>query len=178
MAYWNCRRFGYPKFRVFGNRRYMLDILVCRTLKDVLVQLKIAMLKQQHAEILSAVTELTNLLNGSFEEAASQLGTARTNLARLIAKHLKTEEEELHAPLRARGLTAQIPAFAEIAAETRDLRLNYSAHIGEWHARTIQANWPGYIASARRLHAALERLTKREEEGIYPAAQRLLSELR
>ena len=142
------------------------------------MQFKIALLKQQHAEILSAVLELTKLFAGSFEEAAPKLGTARTNLARLITKHLKTEEEELHVPLRARGLTRQIPAFANIAAETRDLRLAYSAHIGDWHARTIQANWPGYTASARRLHTALERLTKREEDEIYPAAQRLLSELR
>ena len=151
---------------------------MCRTPEDAQVQFKIALLKQQHAEILSAVAELTRLFAGSFEDAAPQLGTARTTLARLIAKHLKTEEDELHAPLRARRLTAQIPAFADIAAETRDLRLAYSAHIGDWHARTIQANWPGYTASARRLHTALERLTKREEDEIYPAAQRLLSELR
>ena len=157
----------------------MLDILVCRTLEDALVQFKIALLKQQHAEILSAVAELTKLFAGSFEDAVPQLGTARTTLARLIAKHLKTEEEELHAPLRARRLTTtQIPAFADIAAETRDLRLAYSAHIGDWHARTVQADWSEYTASARRLHAALERLTRREEEEIYPAAQRLLSELR
>lgn len=154
----------------------MLGILVCRTPEDALVQLKIVLLKQQHAEILSAVAELTKLFAGSFEEAGPQLGTARTTLARLVAKHLKTEGEELHAPLRARGLTTQIPAFADIAAETRDLRLAYSAHIGDWHARTVPANWSGYTASARRLHAALERLTKREEEEIYPAAQRLLSE--
>lgn len=146
-------------------------------LEDALVQLKIALLKQQHTEILSAVDELTNLLGGSFEAVAPQLGTARTTLARLIAKHLKTEEEELHAPLRARRLTTQIPAFADIAAETRDLRLAYSAHIGDWHARAVQSNWPGYTASARRLHSALERLTRREEEEVYPIAQRLLAEL-
>jgi len=99
---------------------------VCRTPENALVQFKIALLKQQHAEILSAVLELTKLFAGSFEEAAPKLGTARTNLARLITKHLKTEEEELHVPLRARGLTRQIPAFANIAAETRDLRLAYS----------------------------------------------------
>ncbi len=156
----------------------MLGILVCRTPEDAPVQFKIALLKQQHDEILSAVAELTKLFAGSFEDAVPQLGTARTTLARLIAKHLKTEEEELHAPLRARRLTTQIPAFADIAAETRDLRLAYSAHIGDWHARAVQADWSGYTASARRLHAALERLTRREEEEIYPAAQRLLSELR
>jgi len=133
----------------------MLGIFVCRTPEDALVQFKIALLKQQHAEILSAVAELKKLFAGSFEEAGPQLGTGRTTLARLIAKHLKTEEEELHAPLRERGLTTQIPAFADIAAETRDLRLAYSAHIGDWHARTVPANWGhrriSFCAYAKRL---------------------------
>jgi hypothetical protein len=86
----------------------MSGILVCRTPEDALVQLNIALLKQQHAEILSAVAELTKLFVGSFEEAGPQLGPARTTLARLIATHLRTEEEELHVPLRARGLTVSI----------------------------------------------------------------------
>jgi hypothetical protein len=76
----------------------MLGILVCRTPEDALVQFKIALLKQQHAEILSAVAELTKLFAGSFEEAGPQLGIARTTLARLIAKHLKTEEEKFMRP--------------------------------------------------------------------------------
>ncbi|MEG3178925.1 hypothetical protein U1872_22115 [Sphingomonas sp. RB3P16] len=48
------------------------------------MQFKIALLKQQHAEILSAVAELTKLFAGSFEDAVPQLGTARTTLERFL----------------------------------------------------------------------------------------------
>jgi len=139
------------------------------------VHLDIALLKQQHLGILNASKALTELLSETFAVAAPQIGQARTTLARLIAEHLKTEEDILHTPLRTHKLAASIPAYAEIAAETRDLRLRYSAHIGDWPARSIEKDWQGYAADARALSTAVTALALREEREIYPAAQQLLA---
>lgn len=140
------------------------------------MHLDIALLKQQHLAIINASKALTDLLSESFAVAAPQIGQVRTTLARLIAEHLKTEEDLLHTPLRARKLAASIPGYAEIAAETRDLRLRYSAHIGNWPARSIEQDWRGYAADARALSNAVTALAFREEREIYPAAQRLLAD--
>lgn len=142
------------------------------------MHLDIALLKQQHVGILNASRVLTGLMAGTFADAAPHIGQARTTLARLIAEHLKSEDEILHAPLRDHKLTDQIPGYAAIAAETRDLRLRYSAHIGEWPARAVEADWQTYIVEARRLSQAVTALAAQEEREIYPAAQRLLAGMR
>jgi hypothetical protein len=134
-------------------------------------------LKQQHIGILDASKVLTDLLAGTFADAAAHLGLARMTIARLISEHLKSEDDILHAPLRAHKLTVQIPSYAAVAADTRDLRLRYSAHIVDWPARAVEANWQAYVIEARRLGEAVTALATREEQEIYPAAQRLLAEV-
>ena len=42
-------------------------------------------------------------------------------------------------------------AVLQHAGRTLDLRLAYSAHFGDWHARSVPANWSGYTARACRL---------------------------
>lgn len=139
------------------------------------MQLDIPLLKQQHVGILNATKVLTGLMAGTFADAAAHLGQARTTLARLISEHLRTEDEVIHAPLRAHKLTDKVPNYGAIATETRDLRLRYSAHIGDWPVRAVEADWHAYVTEARRLSEDVTALAAREEQEIYPAAQRLLA---
>jgi hypothetical protein len=142
------------------------------------VRLNSSLLKQQHVGIIDAIKTLNALLVGSFADAAALLGQARMALARLIAEHLKSEEELLHGPLKTHRLTDQISSYAAIAAATRDLRIRYSAHISDWPMRTIEANWQAYVVEARRLSEAVASLAAREEQEIYPAAEQLLAGIR
>jgi hypothetical protein len=137
--------------------------------------MNVALLKQQHLAIMDAGRKLDELCAGSLEDALPHLGAARSGLAQLIARHHVTEEAELHAPLRNRKLAGQIACYGDIAAQTRELRLAYSAHIAAWPMAAITADWNGYRNSARELALELQALALREERDLFPAAQALLS---
>ncbi len=138
------------------------------------VQINLLPLRQQHAAITAASDNLTSLFAMSFEDASGRLVAARSALARLIAEHLKTENDELHLPLHERGLTSRIPSYADIAKQTRELRLNYSAHIGQWSSATIELDWFGYTHAASAVCADLKAMITREEQELFPAAEALL----
>lgn len=140
------------------------------------MSVNVALLSRQHAAIIAASDDLASLLSGSFTAAADRLGPARSILARLLAEHLQIENDEVHRPLQARSLTSRIPAYDEIAAQTRDLRLAYSSHISVWRMSAIEAEWTVYAETSRRFCADLRKLIAREERELFPAAQLLLNE--
>lgn len=142
------------------------------------MQIDLALLRRQHAAIISASDDFAKLLSGSYADASDRLATARSTLARLIAEHLKTEGEQLHAPLQAHHLTANIPSYAQIAAQTRDLRIAYSSHISVWRTSTIEQNWAAYVTASQRFCRDLKEVLAREERELFPAAQALLAGLR
>lgn len=134
-----------------------------------------AVLERQHAEINVAVGELMDLLKGHSPASMQVLSEARNRIARLVSSHMKNEEEILFAPLRRRRLSGGIPCYASIIATTRELRLRYSAHIGRWPARAIDADWDGYRRSTIALHLGFAALRERKMAEFYPAAEQMLS---
>jgi len=138
--------------------------------------MNVELLKQQHVEIIDAGRKLDQLCARSLEDAVPHLGAARSGLAKLIARHHATEEAELHGPLRSRKLAGRIACYADIVAQTRELRLAYSAHITSWPMAAITADWNGYRNSARELALELQALALREERDLFPIAQRLLDQ--
>lgn len=136
----------------------------------------IELLKSQHAAIIAANEELQGLWSETYIVASDRLGGVRSKLARLIAEHLAAENEQLHAPLQARKLTGSIPAYEQIAAETRELRLAYSKHISEWRLSAIERDWVGYVCAAQAFSLALLRVMGREERELFPLAVSLLAQ--
>lgn len=139
--------------------------------------MNIALLCRQHAAIIAATDELTSLLSGSYVAAESRLMIARSTLARLVSEHLKTENELIHGPLQARGLTSKIPAYADIAAGTRELHLAYSSHVGTWRPGMIESDWSSFGAAARKLCSEMRNILIREERELFPIAQALLRDV-
>jgi hypothetical protein len=142
------------------------------------MRIDIALLKRQHAAIIVAADDFAKLLSGPYEAASDRLAIARSTLARLIAEHLKTEGEQLHAPLQAHQLTSRVASYAPIAAQTRDLRLAYSTHISTWRQSTIERDWAGYVIASQGFCRQLKEVLAREERDLFPAAQALLTALR
>lgn len=138
------------------------------------LQVTINLLRAQHEDIARAVRDLVDLFDKSYAEAAPLLGSARTRIAQVITKHLKTEDELLLTPLRERRLMASIPGCEAIVVETRELRLTYSKHIGIWTARAIEEQWNEYVGVTRLLYQRLMALCDRKMKSFYPVVLRYI----
>ena len=60
-----------------------------------ILQVTINLLRAQHEDIARAVGDLMALFDLRYVEAAPLLGPARTRIAQVITKHLKSEDELL-----------------------------------------------------------------------------------
>lgn len=138
------------------------------------LQVTINLLRAQHEDIARAISDLVNLFDKSYAEAAPLLGAVRTRIAQVITKHLKTEDELLLTPLRERRLMASIPGCEAIVIETRELRLAYSKHIGNWTARAIEERWTEYVLATRQLYQRLMVLSDRKMKSFYPVVLRYI----
>ena len=136
------------------------------------MQVTINLLRAQHEDIARAVGDLMALFDLRYVEAAPLLGPARTRIAQVITKHLKSEDELLLTPLRERRLMASIPGCEAIVVETRELRLTYSQHIGTWTARAIEARWTEYVGVTRTLNQRLMALCDLKMKSFYPVVLR------
>ena len=134
-----------------------------------------ALLECQHIEINEAVADLMDLLERDTAALPRVVGEIRTRIMRLVAANMQVEEERLFGPLRRFRLSGSIPCYTCVIKTTRDLRLQYSAHISTWPARAIAADWQGYKQSTIALHRAATALRQRKVKELYPAAERLLS---
>lgn len=132
-------------------------------------------LREQHRLILLTASAMIELVGRPAAAAAGELASTRTRLAQQLSEHLKSEEEQLHAPLRAKRQSAAIPHYERVALATRDLRLSYSAHIAKWRPADIATQWSDYGSEVRGLLARLRSVIEQEEAFLYPAAQALLS---
>lgn len=139
------------------------------------MQTNIALLERQHHQILTAIGQLRELTMRPFAEAAPHLAKARLALAKAVSENLASETTTIHEPLMAHRLTERIPAYDDIARQTRQLRVIFSNHIGHWQFDVIAADWSGYGTSLRAIVADLADILAREERELFPAAQRLLA---
>ncbi|WP_428969592.1 hypothetical protein ACQR50_01890 [Sphingomonas sp. Xoc002] len=138
------------------------------------MQVTINLLRAQHEDIAHAVGDLMRLFDMRYAAAAPMLGPARTRIAQVITKHLKTEDELLLTPLRERRLMASIPGCEAIVVETRELRLTYSKHIGTWTARAIEERWNEYVGVTRALNQRLMALCDLKMTSFYPVVLRYI----
>lgn len=159
------------KIQTYGA---ILAILIERATGTDIMTTVIDKLLDEHRAVRAAVDHLAALLNGSYEDAAPHLYAARADVSRKAMRCLQLQEEWVLAPLRQRGLLSHIASSGRVDAQTRELRLHYSAHIVEWTVSAIERDWPGYVASARKLHVRLRDLTAVKEREFYPEAARLL----
>lgn len=136
------------------------------------MQVTINLLRAQHEDIARAVGVLMALFELRYAEAAPLLGPARTRIAQVITKHLKSEDELLLTPLRERRLMASIPGCEAVVVETRELRLTYSKHIGIWTARAIEERWNEYVGVTRALNQRLMALCDLKMKSFYPVVLR------
>jgi len=130
----------------------------------------IAMCREQHEHLLTAVRELASLLEA---EALRRSGKeARAALARLSGRlhvHLAMEDESLYPALLEHVKPAVRETARRFQVEMGGLRRELDGHLTRWPAALALEGRPEqFVAETRTVLAALEARIGREDRELFP----------
>ncbi|NNM77400.1 hemerythrin domain-containing protein [Sphingomonas sp. ID1715] len=120
----------------------------------------------QHQELRDVAQKYRHALAQARPEPQA-LADCRWRLMRLITGHIAYENAHLYPALPECGARAEALG-KEMAAELGQLTAQLHAHVREWTAERIAADWSGYRAAAEALIVALTKRIDREEQELYP----------
>ena len=133
----------------------------------------LAQLRQEHAELVTIVTQLNKLIDHETPPPQVDLFQVRRKLSSVLIAHLKAEDWVLYPPL----LSANDPAVAATAKQFVDemggLAQAYSVFNEKWDALSIEADWPRYRVEAKGIIDALTNRILRENRDLYPLLERV-----
>ncbi len=130
---------------------------------------------EDHRKIVAAADELLALLRRNPNLPLEELVAMRARLGGLSMSHLRAEEEQIVAPLKASGQLDDIPGAAAVLAAIRDGRSTYSNHIRKWTPQAIEQDRAGYVEALIALIGMVKVVIAREETDLYWPALRLLA---
>ena len=133
----------------------------------------LAELRQDHADLVTIVTELQSLIEADQQPSAVELFDVRRRLASRLIAHLKAEDWALYPPLL-ESSDAEVAATARrFVEEMGGLAQAFSAFMERWDALSIQSDWPAFRQDCRGIIDALTTRIVRENRELYPLLERL-----
>lgn len=133
----------------------------------------LAQLRQEHAELVTIVTQLQNLIDRETPPPQVDLFQVRRKLSSVLIAHLKAEDWVLYPPL----LSSADPTVAATAKQFVDemggLAQAYAVFSEKWDALSIEADWAHYRAEAKGIIDALTSRIVRENRDLYPLLEKL-----
>lgn len=130
---------------------------------------------EDHRKIVAAADDLLAILRQNPDLRIEELNAMRVRLGSLSMAHLRAEEEQIIAPLKASGQLDDIPGAAAVLTAIRNGRSNYSDHIRKWTPQAIAQDRAAYVEALIVLIGLLKALITREETDLYWPALRLLA---
>jgi hypothetical protein len=127
-------------------------------------------LKQQHETLRALNREVLDLLGSDTPCDREKLADARWRLVRTQLQHLALEQRCIYGPL-ARDRRQKVALAAQgFIQEWEAAFARIQEHSNYWTPERLEAEWPEYVANARKLiEYALDRMD-REEAELYPFA--------
>jgi hemerythrin-like domain-containing protein len=133
----------------------------------------LAQLRNEHAELVKIVRDLSALIEGETPPAAVALFDVRRRLSSLLIGHLKAEDWVLYPPL----LSSADPQVAAIARQFVDemggLAQAFTVYVERWDALSIESDWTRYQRESRGIIEALTNRIIRENQELYPLLERI-----
>lgn len=130
-------------------------------------------LKEEHVVVLTAVTELKNLVKRGIAENADAIATAIVSMSSRIKLHLAAEDRFLYPSLA----NSTNPAVARLGKtfqqEMGHIAAVYAQFAGKWNsAMEVTADPEGFRADANNVFKALHQRIQRENQELYPLVER------
>jgi len=130
--------------------------------------------KREHVDLLTAVTELRDLVQSGVQECASAIVKQLMTMSATIKLHLAAEDRVLYPALAC----AEDPQIAHIGKrfqeEMGDLAQVYAAFVSRWNlAAKVSKDPEGFRSDANNVFNALHLRVQRENRELYSLAERV-----
>lgn len=128
--------------------------------------------KKEHAMMLTAVTELRNLVKSGIPDNTDAIAKAIVSISATIKLHLSTEDQYLYPRLAGSADPAVAKVGKKFQDEMNGIAAAYTEFAGKWIiASQVAANPEGFRADANDIFQALVQRIQRENKKLYPLAE-------
>jgi iron-sulfur cluster repair protein YtfE (RIC family) len=130
--------------------------------------------KREHADLLSAVTALRELVQSGVQEHAQAILGQLVTMSATIKLHLAAEDRVLYPALASAADLQAAETGKRFQDEMGDLAQVYAAFASRWNlAAKISKDPDGFRSDANNVFKALHLRVQRENRELYPLAERL-----
>lgn len=128
--------------------------------------------KDQHLEILEAISQLRRCAHAGVAENAGQIAQRVVAMSAVIKLHLAAEDRTLYPALGA-GDDAELARLGRrFQAEMATIASDYQAFARRWNtAAQLRADPDGFRADANRVLRTVHERMRREDRDFYPAIE-------
>jgi hemerythrin-like domain-containing protein len=130
--------------------------------------------KQQHVEIMAAVTELRGLVKTGIAEHAAEIAKHIISMSATIKLHLSVEDSVLYPALQKSRDPSHAALGSRYQSEMGDLAAAYMKFAGKWlSAQQIAGDVEGFRSEANLVFKALHDRIQKENAELYPALEKV-----
>jgi hemerythrin-like domain-containing protein len=131
--------------------------------------------RQQHEQILGHVSTLRELIAGGIGTNADAIARELSGMSMSIRFHLASEDSVLYPALRASSHPEVAAVGERFQSEMDGIAGAYAAFVGRWRVGAhIASSSEEFRAEANAVFKALHERIRREEQELYPVAERVL----
>ena len=123
----------------------------------------------EHDEIDVAARQIEHLLTGD-EPAGVVVSTRLSELALLVADHLRNEDQSVYQPLIKRQDKPRSEALLNLELHLEDLRHDWLQYLADWTPECVKADFDTFRSDTTQMMSRLRARVKIETDLIYPLA--------
>ena len=127
-------------------------------------------LRKQHQGLGVTLLQLSQAV--ADDRTVQSVGTLRWQLARQLMAHLALEDRIFYPAMKRMADEEIRTAASRLQAEVGMLSGDFSAYMGRWSDDRVAREWPDFCAETRQIIAAITTRVHREEQLLYPLAER------
>lgn len=130
-------------------------------------------LRRQHRDLAEIATRLAQAI--AQRDRPDGVSALRWQLARQLMTHLALEDRILYPTMQRSGDEKARSTADRLLRETGALAQAFSTYMTAWSDERITRDWPGFRAETAAILKALGDRVRREDDSLYPLAERLSS---
>lgn len=136
--------------------------------------MNIEIYKQQHVEILQAVHQLAQLMQGDVSTKSNEIARLLMSLRFKVKTHVAGEDKILYPRFANQAETQAAKLLQTYQDDMLNLATGFLSFVASWeYAERIQADPARFVQEAKQALDALVKRIQRENQEFYPSIERL-----
>ncbi|MEN9465380.1 MAG: hypothetical protein RL217_1561 [Pseudomonadota bacterium] len=136
--------------------------------------MNIEIYKQQHVEILQAVHQLAQLVQGDVVAKSNEIARLLMSLRFKVKTHVAGEDKILYPRFSGKAETQAAQLLQAYQEDMQSLASGFLSFVASWeYAERIQADPARFVQEAKQALDALVKRIQRENQEFYPSIEKL-----